>query len=146
MPANHTTIPGAIYTPDQFPVAGDTVPMGVSDASGAAGAAAPYSRSDHTHASKVRKQRVPCSASTLTWTYPTPFASGIVPIVNGFAETASGVTSLVNVQLDGAPTNTSCTFRITRYDQSVAALLGLTILSANVTPLSIFIHATAGEP
>ena len=123
-------------------------PPGVAD-TGAAGAATnEYAGKFHTHASKARKQISPISASGLfTWTYPTPFGAGVVPICNGIAKCPAGTTSLVNVQLEGDPTNTQCVFRVTVYQQSVASLLGLTILSLGASvPANTSIHMSALEP
>ena len=56
------------------------------------------------------------------------------------------VPGMVFVQLDGVPTNTQCVFRITRTVQSAVALIGLTVLSINVTPISCNLHMEAFEP
>lgn len=124
-----------------IPLPANAMPPAVAD-SGASGSMVRYAREDHTHASKARKRRLGVSASTYTWIYPTPFAAGVVPICNGIGETAAGVTDLINVQLDGPPTNTQCKFRITRISPGLLSLL-LGALSINPTPL---LHMTAFEP
>lgn len=94
------------------------------------GAAAPYARADHVHASKSRRGRVPTAADgTLTWVYPVPFDTGVVPQIQAIVETAVGVTDVLNVQIEGMPTNVSAKLRVTRTNQSFVSLLGLTILS-----------------
>lgn len=130
-----------------LPQPASTTPPGVAD-NGAVGSAAPYARSDHTHASKARKgiAAVQSNVGTYTWVYPTPFAAGVVPICNAIAQTASGVTDLVNVQIDGASTNTQVTFRIARYSRSFLSLLGIDILGFNSAALAITLHMQALEP
>lgn len=128
----------------QVPQPATAVPPGVADA-GVKGTSPRFALSDHTHASKTRKAIVAVSTATYTWTYPVAFGAGVVPICNAIAQTAPGATDLINVQIDGVPTNTQCTFRITRYQQSVAALLGLTVLSLNGAPASVNLHMTAFE-
>lgn len=66
---------------------------------------------------------------TYTWVYATPYPSGVIPNVQALVQATSGTTDVINVQLDGAPTNTQAKFRVTRTQLSVVALLGLTILS-----------------
>lgn len=130
------------------PAPADTMPPGVAD-TGSTGSLPRYAREDHTHASKARKEKRQVSSGaaasfTFTWVYPTPFANGVVPIVNGIAA-ATGTTDSINVQIEGDPTNTQCVFRVSRYSATTVALLGLTIL-ALVAPGSITIHCTALEP
>lgn len=131
----------AVPPPAQF------MPPGVAD-TGVMGTAPRYAREDHTHASKARKTiaSVQSNIGTYTWTYPVPFAAGVVPICNGIAQTASGVSDLINVQVDGTPTNTQCVFRVTRYSQSFLSLLGINILGLNTAPVGITLHMTAFEP
>jgi hypothetical protein len=121
-------------------------PPGVADAS-ATGTAPQYALANHTHASKARKARATTSASgAYTWTFDPPFTNGVVPIVVAVAETASGVTDLVNVQVTGTPTSTGCTLQVNRANRTVASLLGLTILSLPANPGATLIHAIALEP
>ena len=133
-------------TPPAVPDPATSAPPGVSD-SGALGSDMKYALANHTHASKVRKIRVQCAADgTLTWTYSTPFTNGVTPIVLAVAEVASGVTDVVNVQVVDTPTNTSCKLLVNRTQRSVAALLGLTILSVPSQPGVTWVHAVALEP
>lgn len=129
-----------------MPQPASAAPPAVSD-SGAEGAGTQYARSDHTHASKARKQiRTQASAATTyTWVYPTPFAAGVVPIVSAIVQVANGTTDLFNVQIMGAPTNTQCTFQINRVSAGLLALL-LGALSLNSTPVISTLHMIALEP
>lgn len=67
------------------------------------------------------------SSGSVTWTFDTAFPT--VPVVVPVAQATLGSTDVINVQLDGAPTTTSAKFKVTRTQQAVVALLGLTILS-----------------
>jgi hypothetical protein len=127
------------------PQPANTPPPSVSD-SGALGTSPKFALADHTHASKARKAiTAPVSTSTYTWTYPTAFATGVVPIISCIAQTGTGNTDLYNVQIMGAPTNTSCVFQINRVSAGLLSLL-LGALSINPTPGSITLHMLALEP
>lgn len=129
-----------------IPQPATAMPPGVSD-SGAVGTSQKYALENHTHASKARKQIItmPSAAATYTWTYPTAFGVGVVPIVQGIVQVPNGNTDLFNVQVLGTPTNTSCQFQINRVS---AGLLGLLLgaLSINPTPIAATLHMIALEP
>lgn len=130
-----------------IPLPSSTMPPGVAD-SGTVGTSPRYALADHTHAAKVRKSvaAIQSNVGTYTWTYPTAFAAGVAPLCNGIAQTAAGITDLINIQIEGTPTNTQCVFRITRYSQSFLSLLGINILGFNTAAIPISIHMTAFEP
>lgn len=128
------------------PTPGTNTPPAVTDMGAAGSKSTQFAMADHTHPSKARKAIKPVSAATYTWVYPTAFATGVVPVCNGVAQCPIGTTDVINVQLDGVPTNTQCIFRITRTVQSTVATLGLTLLSVNVTPISCNLHMEAFEP
>ncbi len=129
-----------------MPQPASSVPPGVQD-NGTAGNGNTYARGDHTHASKARKVRVQCAADgSLTWTYSTPFAAGVTPIIVAVAEAAAGVTDVINVQVVDTPTNTACKLLVNRTQRSVASLLGLTVLSVPSQPGVTWVHAVALEP
>ncbi len=88
-------------------------------------------RSVAFQAQRVRVQTA--ADGTYTWVYPNAFASGVIPKVFVVAEGPAGSTDIYNAQTDGPPTNTQCKVRVTRGQQSVASLLGLTILSFPTT-------------
>jgi hypothetical protein len=129
-----------------IPKPATTMPPGVSD-TGSTGSTSPYARADHTHASKARKQIVTMgtAAMTYTWTYPTPFANGVVPIVSAIVQVPSGNTDLYNVQVMGEPTNTGCVFQINRVSSGLLSLL-TGALSINPTPVKATLHMLALEP
>lgn len=118
-----STLPDVVESKNQF--------IQVSDISGA-GVGLMYSdgavwRSVPFSAQRIRVQTA--ADGTYTWTYPTPFAAGVVPKISVCAEAGAGVTDVINAQTDGPPTATQCKIRVTRTQQSVVSLLGLTILS-----------------
>lgn len=86
------------------------------------------------------------TAGLYTWTYPTPYSPGVVPVIQAVVEGTAGSTDVINAQLNGAPTNTSVTIRITRTVQSVVSLLGLTILSIPAAPGAFVVDITAQAP
>lgn len=117
----------------------------VSDAPGV-GAGLMYSdgltwRGISFSAQKIRVQTA--ADGTYTWVYPTPFASGNIPKIFVVAEGGVGVTDVINAQTDGPPTNTQCKIRVTRTQQSVVALLGLTILSVPANPGATWVSIVA---
>lgn len=67
------------------------------------------------------------------WTFPAGcLHSGNIPYFNAIAEgpTPQGGTT-VNPQIEGVPTATTVSFRVTRVSATTVALIGLTILSVN---------------
>lgn len=129
-----------------MPTAASSVPPAVGDA-GALGSAVAFARGDHTHASKVRKQRVTgINAATYAWTYPVAFAAGVVPIVQAIAEDPSNSASdCYNIQVVGAPTATQTLFRIIRQTSGLFGLL-LGAIGFNSTPGTINLNLIALEP
>ena len=121
-------------------------PPGVADG-GSKGDIMRFALENHTHASKARKQIVtmPSASSTYTWTYPTAFGAGVVPIVSGIVQVPSGTTDLYNVQIIGTPTATQCVFQINRVSAGLLSLL-LGALSINPTPIAATLHLIALEP
>lgn len=139
-------MPNIYSTPPDVPQPSTTMPPGVSD-TGSVGNDLRYALSNHTHASKARKERIQSAADgTITWTYPTPFAVGVVPRVVAVAEVPNGVTDVVNVQVVDTPTNTSCKLLVNRTQRSVVSLIGLTVLSVPSQPGVTWVHAVALEP
>lgn len=114
----------------QMPTASTSDPQPIAVMPVVGSDATQYARSDHVHASKTRRSRLTTAADgTLTWTYPTAFDFGVIPQIQALVETGVGVTDVLNVQIEGTPTNVSAKIRVNRTQQSVVALLGLTILS-----------------
>lgn len=137
-------------TPQQIealiPKPATSAPPSVADSS-SVGTNPEYALANHTHASKARKIRAQSDASgVLVWTFDTPFTQGVTPIVVAVAETALGVTDVVNVQVEGVPTNTSVRLRVNRTQRSVVSLIGLTVLSIPASVGATMVHAVALEP
>lgn len=131
-----------------LPQPSNTAPPGVADSGSVGTQTQVYALANHTHASRARKEIKSISSSGLfTWVFPTSFSSGVVPICNAMAVCVPGTTDIVNVQQEGDATNTQVTFRITRFQQSVASLLGLTIISiGSGVPTSTKLSLLALEP
>lgn len=131
----------------ELPTPATTAPPPVSDSSAKGATATQFAMSDHTHASKARKDRLQTAADgTLTWTYSTAFGSGVVPRICAVAETGVGATDVYNVQIVGTPTNVSAQVLVNRVQRSVAALIGLTVLSVPPSPGVTWVHLLALEP
>lgn len=137
-----------LATKAEVPTGAVTAPPSVADSSALGTEPMVYALANHTHASKARKVRAACDASgLLVWTFDPPFTPGTTPRVVAVAETAGiAVTDVVNVQVEGIPSATSCNLRVNRTARSVVALLGLTILSVPTQPGVMMVHAVALEP
>jgi hypothetical protein len=130
------------YVLANMPVPASSSPPGVADAGTVGNTPLVFAQSNHSHASKARKQRVTgVNTATYTWTYPVAFGAGVIPICSGTAEDpANSSLDSYNIQVVGTPTNTSCVFRIIR------TTLALGILGFNATPGTINLHLLALEP
>lgn len=140
-------IPPNVALKNDIPQPSISAPPSVTDTGAQGTEMMVYALADHTHASKARKQirTQGSAASTYVWTYPTPFAAGVVPIVSAIVQVPAGTTDLFNVQVQGTPTNTQCTFQINRVSAGLLALL-LGALSINSTPVISTLHLIALEP
>lgn len=85
-------------------------------------------------------------AGLSTWHYRSAFAAGVVPVITAVAVSAAGSADVINVQLDGQPTNTDAKFRVTRTLQSQVAPPGPTLLSVPGEPGPTLLHVTARAP
>lgn len=135
-----------VQTAPMIPQPATTMPPGVSD-TGSVGDKLEYALANHTHASKARKQIVTMgsASSTYTWVYPTPFATGVIPVCGAIVQVSAGNQDLFNVQLSGVPTNTQCTFQINRVSNGLLSLL-TGALSINPNPVAAVLHLLALEP
>ena len=131
----------------EMPTPSTAAPPSVADTSAKGADTTKYALSDHTHASKARKARITSATDgTLTWTFSPPFGAGVVPRVVAIAETTAGVTDVINVQIEGTPTNAAVNLRVNRTQRSVASLIGLTVLSVPASVGATVVHAVALEP
>lgn len=132
---------------DAIPQPATHMPPGVADASSAGDEPGFYALANHTHASKARKQIVsmPSAAATYRWTYPVPFAVGVVPVCNAIVQVPAGTTDLLNVQVVGAPDHLGVTLQINRVTAGLLAML-TGALSINPTPIRATLHLLALEP
>jgi hypothetical protein len=82
-----------------------------------------------------------------TWTYPSSFATGVVPIIEALAVAPAASTALFNVQLVGDPTNVSCKLRVNSIPAASVSLLGLINLNLFQQAASgVKLHVTARAP
>lgn len=128
----------------KIPTPSTIAPPAVTDAGAQGTMTTIYALANHTHASKARKGRVLVpNTGTLAVTFSTAFTT--VPVCSVTAEATAGDTNVVNAQIDGSPTATNMTIRITRTAQSAVALLGLTVLSVP-TQVATYAHFICLEP
>lgn len=97
-----------------------------------------------------RRAIITYGGADFTWTYPTAFPAGTVPIIAGLAvgpTTGAQANTLFNVQLVGDPTNTSCKIRVNNVPASTISLLGLTTITLfQQAPSGIKVHLLAYLP
>lgn len=128
-----------------IPSPATSMPPAISEA-GTKGTVQRYALENHTHASTLRKARLQSgSDGLLTWVFDTPFPAGVIPRVTAIAETANATTDVVNVQVEGTPTNTQVVLRVTRTTRSTVSLIGLTILSLPSSPGVTWVHCSAAQ-
>lgn len=94
----------------------------------------------------IQRQRVATASTGLyTWTYPIAYGAGVVPIIQANCEGPDPQNgTVVNAQLEGTPTNTSCKIRVSRSTTTVQ-VLGINVLSL-VASVATTIHLTATAP
>lgn len=124
-----------------------SAPPSVADSSNLGNTMQNYALANHTHASKVRKERrTGVATATFAWTYPSPFTAGAIPIISAIVEDPSNSSSdSYNVQVVGTPTATGCQLRIIRSSTGLLSLL-TGALSLNPTPGNVNLHLIALEP
>lgn len=127
-----------------IPTPATTVPPGVTDTGSQGTMTTIYALANHTHASKARKGRVLVPTTNTLDVVFSPVFSG-TPICAVTAETTKNDNNVVNAQMDGTPTATGMTIRITRTAITNAALINLTVLSV-ATPLATYAHYVCLEP
>ena len=140
-----------------IPTAASAMPPGIG-VSGAKGAEdKSFARADHTHASSVQRQRVTITLLGSTgkgvWTFPTPYAAGVIPVVETTVETPDSAAYAYDAKiLAGSVNNAQCTVVVNKFNSSVTlpsvvtSLLGLVIgLFAPATG-QVTVHCWAALP
>lgn len=95
-----------------------------------------------------RARLATASDGTITWTFATPFAAGVVPNVTHIAEApTSGANSNanINVQLIGVPTNTQARVKV-NVQTNTLSVVGLSVTAFTATPAGIVVHLSATAP
>lgn len=82
------------------------------------------------------------SSGNYTWTYPSAYPSGVVPVISCLTESASS-TVPQGVQIVGVPTNTSCTFKVINLPST--SVLSVVVLGAPAGAQA-YLHLTAIAP
>lgn len=125
-------------------VKGDTGDTGPTGASGATG---PTGSTGADGALSIQRAVVSVAGGSgrYTWTYPTAYGSGVVPIVTPTVVKPSGNTASYNVQLYGDPTNASCTIEVLVVPNTITGILGL-IGIVTPAPNGTKIHIQAIAP
>lgn len=128
-----------------IPTPAVAAPPCVADAGALGSGSSVYALANHTHCSKVRRGIVNTDAAGLVTVAFSP-AFNAVPACQALAAPTAGTTDVINAQLDGDPTTTAATFRVTRTNKSVVALIGLTVLSVPASPGVTKLHYACVEP
>jgi hypothetical protein len=128
-----------------IPTAATSTPPAVTDSGSAGTQTTVYALANHTHASKARRSIVTTATDgSYTWNFSPAFSNP--PVCTATAETAAGVTDVINAQIVGSPTTTSASFLVNRTQKSVAAVLSLTILSVPASVGAQKLHLICIEP
>jgi hypothetical protein len=95
----------------------------------------------------TQRQVLEYAGTDLTWTYPSPFAASVVPVIEGIVEAPANTTALLNAQIIGRPTNVSCKFRVNTIPTGSVGVSGLVNLTLfQQAAAGVRIHATARNP
>lgn len=80
-----------------------------------------------------------------TWTYPTAYGSGVVPVIQAQAVKPTSSTISYNCAIYGDPTNTSVTVEVNTVNPTILGILG-SILIAQPAPAGTKVHIIAKAP
>lgn len=128
-----------------IPTASATIPPCTADAGLIGTQITVFALANHTHCSKARRVRQTTGTDGLyVWNFSPAFSGA--PICAATAETAPGVTDVINAQIQGTPTTSQATIRVNRTAVSVVALIGLSVLSVPASPGAQVFHAICIEP
>lgn len=118
------------------------MPPGVG-VGGAVGTSTRYALENHTHATSVQRAKlvVATAGTAVRWTFPKPYADGVVPVCTATAEIAAGATQPVVVNVVGTPTNAYVDFIVFRAQTQT---LGATLLAVAGTVINAFGSAPTG--
>jgi hypothetical protein len=92
---------------------------------------------------------IPTGSATgrVTWTFPIPYAAGIVPIIQALPVKPTNVTNAsYNVQLYGDPTNTSVTIEANAIASTQNVVLGVNLAVYTPVPVGTKVHIVAFLP
>ena len=83
------------------------------------------------------------SDGTVTWTFPQPYPSGVIPVISAVCEVGAGSVPYV-VQIDGVISNTSVKLKVYRVANS--GLIGIVGAALFSNPGVTTLHVTARIP
>lgn len=114
-----------------------------NDGQSSCGAGAPEMAASAAQCARMQTN----AAGLVTWTYPVAYAGGIVPVVIPIGEGPSPWANvIVNVQLEGAQTNTSAVIRVTKTTATLIGLLSLTLPVLVASPGVTYVNVCAKAP
>lgn len=125
-----------------IPKPANTAPPMIAD-DAAKGDAPRYALENHTHQGNVQAERRSFTlvSGRATWSFPQPFAAGVVPIVNVTAETPDVTTYYYDARVvKDTVSNTGCIIMVNKVNQSQT--LGAALANLLGAVISIFVPAT----
>lgn len=94
-----------------------------------------------------RRAIITYAGADFTWTYPTAFPAGTVPVISAVVVGRTTDNGLLNCQIVGDPTNTSCRVRVNNVANSSVSLLGIVNLNLfSQAPSGVKVHLVAYLP
>lgn len=117
----------------------------------AKGADTRYALADHTHQSRLQARRIqvtPNASGQYVYTFPLPYDTGVVPIVQVTCETPTGQSYRYDAGLvQGSTTNTQTTIVITKTNQNVVTgLLNAVLAVFTSATSSLWINIMSRAP
>lgn len=130
--------------------AGTSTAANLSISAATTSAAGSMSAADKTKLNTIAEEQrtivtVAGGAGRVTWTYPSAYGSGIVPVIQAQAVKPTGATVSYNCAIYGDPTNTSCTIEVNTVNPTIIGILG-SILVAQPAPNGTKVHIIAKSP
>jgi hypothetical protein len=82
----------------------------------------------------------------VTWTYPIPYAAGVIPVIEALAIRPTSSNLVYNVQTYGDPTNTSVVFEVNTINPTQGVIIGALLNITQPAPTGSKVHVTARVP
>jgi hypothetical protein len=132
-----TTALAAKANTSSVPTAATNPPPGVTPVGALGDVTTRFALENHTHRSSVQAARLQVAGGVgrFTWTFPTPYDVGMVPVCTATVQTATNETQPYVVNMLGQPTNTSVTFVVFK---ATTQTLGGTLLAIAGAVINLF--------